>query len=300
MRAVWSFWTKPIRDHGLVGWIDTKHHLFSWVLSVETARRHYPETSLITDDDGARMLIDRLGLPFENVSTALSTLESHNSQWYAMGKLYAYAMQTEPFVHIDGDVYLWNQLPERMERADVLAQNPEFFNFGASYYRPDALERALAKNGHGWIPEEWRWFRSSGLPQKAESCGIIGGTRIDFFNYYAKLAIKLIEHPSNRLAWSHLESYAERMLLAEQYLLSACIEYHKRRKDSAFKGINAEYLFDSLSDAFRPDKAERAGFTHLIAGAKSDRAIAARLEIRVKRDYPHHYERCLKYISEIK
>jgi hypothetical protein len=90
MRAVWSFWTKPFHAYYKGNWASEKHHLLAWVLSVETARKHYPVTALITDDDGARLLVDGLGLQFTCVSTALNALPNLEHEWFNLGKLYAY------------------------------------------------------------------------------------------------------------------------------------------------------------------------------------------------------------------
>ena len=63
-RAVWSFWSKPYQNHFNLAWKSEKHHLLAWILSVETARKHYPETVLHTDDDGANLFLNGLGLEF--------------------------------------------------------------------------------------------------------------------------------------------------------------------------------------------------------------------------------------------
>src|ERR1039458_675758 len=72
MRAVWSFWSKPYKAHREGIWASQKHHLLSWVLSVATASVHYPDTELYTDDWGAWLLVDQLGLVFGKVSTDLN------------------------------------------------------------------------------------------------------------------------------------------------------------------------------------------------------------------------------------
>ena len=51
------------------------------------ARRHYPTTCLVTDDEGARLLIDGLRLPFARVSTALNALRDEDPEWWALGKI---------------------------------------------------------------------------------------------------------------------------------------------------------------------------------------------------------------------
>src|ERR1700728_571827 len=185
MRGVWSYWSTPYRVHRRSTWASDLHHLLSWVLSVETARQHYTETALVTDDEGARMLVDGLGLRFSDVSTELNALHDHDPAWWSIGKIYAYRLQTKPFIHIDSDMYLWKRLSPLLESADVFAQNEEPFRIYEDRYYPGHFEREAHATPGTWIPREWLWYRSSGRPQRAFCCGILGGNRVDFLRYYA-------------------------------------------------------------------------------------------------------------------
>lgn len=293
MRAVWSFWTKPFRARRHTAWPTRAHHLFSWVLSVQTARKHFPRTALFTDDEGARVLVDRLGLEFDEVSTELNALAGHDPDWWALGKVWTYRAQTEPFIHLDSDVFLWKPLPRALASAPVFAQCPEVFVPGFSYYEPETLELAVSEGGQVWLPVEWVWYRSVGVEQRAASCGIFGGNRVDFIRHYSDQAIRLIEHPDNRAGWSRMEGKIRHNILFEQYFLAACVEYHRSRAASPYRGIEIKYLFDSMDHAFDPDEAVRLGYTHLIATAKKNPEMARHLERRVERDYPDYYGRCL-------
>src|SRR5450432_369119 len=125
MRAVWSFWSKPFfASNGRV-WREPIHHLLAWGLSHRLARQHYPETVLITDNAGKRLLVDQLGLELTHVSTELERLQSVDPGWWALGKLVAYGLQDQPFVHLDTDVFLWKPLPPRLVSAPVFSQCPE-------------------------------------------------------------------------------------------------------------------------------------------------------------------------------
>ena len=297
MRAVWSFWSKPYQAHRSRVWASEKHHLLSWILSTETARRHYRPAILHTDDAGARMLVDGLGLEFDEVHTTLNVLARHDPDWWALGKLCAYRAQREPFVHIDNDVYLWKPLPRELEEAPLLAQNAENFVLGQSFYQPQALEAALSRALKSWLPPEWIWYRKSGLGSRGECCGIFGGHHVEFIRHYASQAMRLVEHPSNASALARLPDKIAHTVLIEQYLLAACIEYHRIHADSRFPDIEIRYLFCSIEDAFDAEHAARLGYTHLIADSKRNRALADRLEARVVRDYPDHYRRCMDYLE---
>ena len=299
MRAVWSFWTKPFLEFRRSVWISDKHHLLSWVLSFNTARKHFGKTALWTDDAGARLLVDALGLEFDTVSIELNALTDHDAKWWALGKIYTYRLQNEPFIHIDNDAFLWKPLPVNSD-SPLFAQNPDPFVPGSSYYMPERFEQALSGMSRGWLPKEWIWFRSSGHAQRAECCGVFGGTHIEFIRHYAELAIQIVEYPNNQKAFLALNDQVERNILVEQYLLSACIEYHKNCFDSPYSNLNICYLFNSITEAFDPRKAAEAGYTHLIGSAKKNKLIANKLEQRVKRDYPAAYERCMDLEKRLK
>lgn len=282
MRAIWSFWTKPHRSFSGWQWLTNRHQLFSWILSVKAAARHFEETALFTDDEGARLLVDRLQLPFTEVSTALNDLQDQDPDWWMLGKLYTYHLQRAAFVHIDYDVYLWKALPGRLTSAAVLAQNPEDPR-EHSGYDAEACESVIRSLGDGWIPPEWSWYRAQKSIQQAANCGIVGGNRSEFLSEYAEIVIRLLRNPLNRAAFNTLGNKKLFNTFFEQYLLCAC---------AAYRGVEIEYLFESMADAVTPIRAEELGYTHLWGGAKMDRAIANRLEGRVARDFPECFDRC--------
>lgn len=294
MDAVWSFWTKPYFADRRLSWHREWHHWLAWGLSFYAARQHYPHTKLVTDEEGARILIDQLQLPFERVSTALDTIAQENPNWWALGKIEAYRRQKRPFIHIDTDVFLWKRLAAELENADLIAQNPERVELDGGYYCPTEFERSIGWPQHGWLPREWTWYRQSANPPRAECCGIFGGRNIDFINYFAETALRIVRAQANRRGWRALPG--KHMLLIEQYLLSAMIEYHSRHKGSPRPTAGIKYLFPTIEDAFIPERVSAAGFTHLAAGAKQNARVARDLERRVERDLPEHYDRCAKYV----
>jgi hypothetical protein len=287
IRAVWSFWSKPYTAFHHKAWISDRHHLLSWILSVRTAQRHYPDTLLVTDDAGANLLVNRLGLRFGNVSTDLNDLRKEDPHWWTLGKLYAYRSQRQPFIHLDNDVFLWRGLPDHVTKSVVFAQNPERFIFGEGAYRPDRFENAM-RVANGRLPPEWRWYTHR-RGNVAICCGIVGGSNNDFLAHYAEQAIQMIQHLRDRP--EQLEA-TERLgcnIVVEQYFLAACVYYHQLTPKSRFHGVNIDYLFESEADSFM--NAEKLGYTHLIAGAKKNLEITERLERRVRQEYPEDYSR---------
>jgi hypothetical protein len=267
--------------------------MLAWGLSLRLARIHYPETMLVTDRAGKTLLVDRLGLSFTHVSTELDRIDKTDVGWWALGKLVAYSLQEQPFLHLDSDVFLWKPLPERVIAAPVFAQCPENFHAAEEWRGPLEIENAFAEHGLV-LPLEWKWSRSRGGSRfREENCGIVGGTRADFLRYYANLAIDLVLRPENAAAWKKFSVKEGYNMIVEQFLLAACVDFHSSHPESPFSGIDIRYLFPSFEDAYQPASAARAGFTHLLGHAKSDAAIARRLEQRVQREDPKYYRHCV-------
>lgn len=293
MRAVWSYWSKPYRESKGRTWPSPMHHWLAWGLSLRLARRHYPETMLVTDRAGKELLIDCLGLRFTQVSTELDSLRHADPGWWALGKLIAYGTQEQPFVHLDADVFLWKPLPPGVVSAPVFAQCPEEHSARDSSCAPRQVESAFQQSELS-LPAEWEWARSRSLDIYREAnCGIMGGNRTDFIRYYANLARGLVLSPAHAEAWARFDNKDGFNMVAEQFLLSACVDFHRSDPESPFRGIYMRYLFSSTGEAVDQEAAARAGFTHLWGDAKRDRAIARRLEERTQDEDMHFYRHCL-------
>jgi hypothetical protein len=232
-------------------------------------------------------------LQFQNVSIELNKLKEEDPHWWTLGKLYAYRLQRQPFIHIDNDVFLWKELPPGIAQSAIFAQNPERFTFGEGAYRPDLWEDAV-QGVDGALPCEWTWYtRRRG--SAAICCGIVGGCNSEFLAHYADRAIHMVQDTQNRRAVVKDTEKLGYNILAEQYFLAACIKYHQLHTHSPFLGIEVKFLFESEEQLWR--KAKRLGYTHLIAGAKRNVRIAERLERRVRYDYPEQYHRLVHYLG---
>ncbi len=293
MRAVWSYWSKPYSQARGYTWRTPLHHWLAWGLSLRLARNHFPETMLVTDRAGKALLVDCLGLSFTHVSTELESLRHADPDWWVLGKLMAYGIQEQPFVHLDTDVFLWKPLPPGVLNASVCAQNPEQHSALAQWCGPREIERAFAECDLP-LPAEWEWARSRSLETYDEvNCGILGGNRTDFIRYYANLALDLVLNPAHARAWALLNGAHNLNTIIEQFLFIACFDFHRSHPESPFRGINARYVFQSMEEALNQENAARAGYTHLWAEAKRDHLITERLEQRTRDEDAGFYQHCL-------
>jgi Family of unknown function (DUF6734) len=291
MNAVWTYWSRPAESGRSIPWRSRLQHFLAWGLSLHAARKHYPETLLVTDRNGKRLLIEKLGLPFTHVSTELDRLRDVDPGWWALGKLVSYSMQLQPFIHIDTDAFLWKRLPPEVEAAPVFAQCPEIHSNKHDCYQGE-IERAFNEH-HAKLPVEWEWERSLESPHfREENCGIVGGQNVAFLRYFAETALEMVLSPANAFAWQSLSVKLGYNMVIEQYLLSALIGFHRYHPESPYKGIKAKYLFASWEEGLDQNRTARLGFTHLMGGAKSHPAVARRLEERLRRDDPGYFRLC--------
>jgi hypothetical protein len=292
MRAVWSFWTKPFEEGRGWPWRELVHHWLAWGLSLRLARAHYPRTVLITDSAGKELLVERLGLSFSHVSTELDRLRDADPALWALGKLVAYSLQDEPFLHLDTDVFLWRPLPDSMTGAPMLAQHPE--EFAATDDRHLRIaEDAFGRAGLS-LPAEWQWTRSQSPSRFREAnCGIVGGMNVGFLRHYAERALDLVLNPRHAAAWASIPDPAGLNTAIEQFFLVACLNFHRFNPASPHRGVYVRYLFPSAGAAFDPACATRVGFTHLLGPAKQNEHVTARLGQRMRAEDPAFYRRCL-------
>jgi hypothetical protein len=291
MRAVWSFWSKPFLQGQAWCWREPIHHLLAWGLSFRLAQAHYPRTALVTDSRGAALLVDALGLPFADVRTDLDALQGADPSLWMLGKLTAYGLQSEPFVHLDTDVFLWRPLPGDMTSAPAFAQHMDEFPM-TGQCGPRIIEDAFARAGLS-LPAEWEWVRSHHAGSYREAnCGIFGGTNTAFIRYYAQLALDLALNPGHSPAWASIPDRFGLNPTVEQFVFTACADYHRFNPGSPHRGLYTRYLFPSAAEAYDPAHARRAGYTHLLGDAKQHPHTMARLEARVRTEDPVYYARC--------
>ena len=107
------------------GWAAPEYHLIAWALSSMQLHKLYGKVTLFANSQAARFLIDKLQLPFTHVNIALDELTLINPYLWALPKIYTYSLQEKPFLHIDGDVFLFEQLNPMLLERELIAQNVE-------------------------------------------------------------------------------------------------------------------------------------------------------------------------------
>lgn len=158
-------------------WRDAEYNLMSWALSCHSLREQFGAVTLYTDSEGARVLIDRLRLPYTEVVVNYNDFDCLTCHW-ALAKVKTYSLQTEPFVHIDGDIYMPKPLSAELQTAELLVQNHEVY----TDYNRGMVRKLLAVEGLRLAPRFRSVLQGDDVPSL--NLGFCGGNDLDFFGRF--------------------------------------------------------------------------------------------------------------------
>lgn len=284
MRIVQTFWTagqNPLECN--FGWLRPEFNLMSWTLSCLSLREHYDEVALYTDEQGKHVLIDQLLLPYTEVHVIYDEMLCLPQHW-AYSKIKTYSLQTMPFLHVDGDVYLPKPLPVDVIQSPIVVQNREV---GTGYYRsmmdnvlsfpeiilPDYIKEALQNESI-----------------VSYNMGIFGGTNLSFIHQYCQEAFRFMEdNHMNDSRLKHSEVWCN--ILFEQIFLAILAEKYSVRVECLMRTMKDEgYNGKEFCDFPRYEEKQ---LFHLLGGHKRVDMNCELLEMTLARLYPQYLLRVL-------
>lgn len=282
MRVVQTFWSggkDPLSDS--YGWLSPQHHFMSWALSCLTLKKNYEEVYLYTDSIGYAIFAEKLSLPYTKIIIQYDNLKCHPIHW-AYAKLLTYSLQNNPFIHVDGDVYLPKRLKPAIESAELIAQNWEI-----------ATEKC-----YGDMMKNIKEKTSTVLPQflnntiymnsiPSYNAGVIGGNDLEFIKEYCDQAFQFIERNSLRNP-NPKEIGVNHNILFEQVLFGALTKEKGKRVTTVLEHSikDNEYSYSEFCDFYQ---FENTDLMHIIGGHKKNHRVCELLERMLLNKYPEYY-----------
>ncbi|MCL1943408.1 MAG: hypothetical protein FWF54_07675 [Candidatus Azobacteroides sp.] len=293
MKIVQSYWSKPnlaskSENKSMGGWSDSVFFYMSWALSCLTFKEFYDHIELVTDENGKKLLVEMLELPYDPVKTSLEDIKGYDHDLWAVGKIYAYSIQTEPFIHADYDVYIWNRFPDRIENSELIGQHLEIsYDHNQSFYQD-------VENNLSYIPESILNFREKTTKEIIEvNAGILGGFNLKFFKEYTAEAFHFVDKNYDRIG--RLTYKGMFNTIFEQYLFY-CLAQEKQ--------IPIEYLikeqissrFEGLADF--TDIHYKTSYIHTVGDYKKYFRIGEQVAYRLWHHYPQYYNKIIQLYQE--
>lgn len=120
MKIIQTFWSgggNPLEKS--YGWPLPEYNMMSWTLSCLSLRRFYDDVELYTDREGYELLVVRLKLPYTRVYVVYDETLCRPMYW-AYAKIKTYSLQSEQFLHVDGDIYITNTLQNLLQKKYIM------------------------------------------------------------------------------------------------------------------------------------------------------------------------------------
>ena len=288
MRIIQTFWsgnqTKYLDNNG--GWLSEETHWMSWALSCLQAKKFYQEVELYTDKWGKYILIDLLGLPYTKVHIVFddSPLKSYPSFLWGMAKMYTYSIQSEPFIHIDNDVFIWKIFPTTITESPLIAQNIESDILAYSNSIDEIFKEA------SFIPE---WLIANKNDNKAYNAGIIGGNDLAFIKEFTNLGFLFVENN-----WESLSKISNINIIPEQFLF-----YHlTKSKNKKVICVHDAVVQDAMVTPFTDLDIIpfETNFTHFVGAYKKLKDSNNYVKFMMKNYHEEQYNSIRKVLNENK
>lgn len=286
MKIIQSFWSGNLTDFtNNYGWLSYKYNWMSWILSCHQLVKFHKDVELYTDRFGYEILITKLQLPYTKVHLVLDDLNGYHKDLWAISKIKVYQMQNEPFLHIDGDVFVWDSLADKFKNTAVLTQNLEitsdFYVKMWNEISPELL----------YMPVEIEHYHNH--PNNfACNMGVVGGNDINFFKEYSERSIDFVDKNINASSKINCLNFN---LFFEQIL------FYQFAKN---KDIEVKFLFDEIYDDGEyvgfaefhevPDKK----YLHLLGAYKRNPAVCKAMEVYIMKNYPESYSKIAALVNE--
>jgi hypothetical protein len=290
MNAVQSFWISE-KSVNAGGWINKRFEYISWSLSYCLLRQNFQEVHLYCNTAGYKMLVEELELNYDKVSNALDSQEELMKKSWALTKIFTYAAQQDPYVHVDGDVFWFEKPSDAFLKADVFAQCIEV---DEPMYRE--IWSNLQSDG-AYLPEYLKTPQvKAGL---AANVGIIGGNQLKIFKEFYQEAILFLERNTEILEKKPVE-YTFVPYFIEQLLFLYLANHFQMKITFLKKPVFRSNFSDVLDFNLISPASHTPGFLHLLGSSKYKLHLCNRMEFWLHRYWPEQLKKINSLYQEKK
>lgn len=290
MRIIQTFWTKNfVNNNFRGGWLSDESNLMCWALSCLNAKKIYGNIELYTDKIGYDILINQFCLPYDKVHIVFDEndfMSSIPKELWALSKVYTYSLQTEPFIHIDGDFIFWNKID--IEK-NMLFQNLEI---DLDFYQ-DTYE-LLSNKKNNLINCSFTQCLDKQFNNNAANLGIFGGYQVSFIKQYATDVLDFIKKNNIHIDLFITESKNMNCFIEQYYLFFLCSE-----NDVNFDTIHPDFFSEPEKNKkmFFNIPSESNSFNHFLGNSKKLEIVNDFVKRKLLEHYPSHYEKIKSHLS---
>jgi hypothetical protein len=287
MKIVQTLWLKDSLNlfNDKAGWYSPEYHWMGWALSCLQLRRFYTEVELVTNLKGKEILIDKLNLPYSKVT--LIDFDELTNEFWSLAKVETYQLKNEPFVHVDGDIFIWKAFDEEIINSDLIAQNAEDWFSGYDYILNKINENGIILPS---FVKEYDNLDSYNL-------GVVGGFKTDFFKEYRQEVFRFVEMNKqflSDLVKTYNHSYVN--MFIEQFMFTQLAASKSLLISTILKDKIIDPDYPEITNFYHVPRTKK--FVHLMGKSKGVSEICRTMSKILRKDYPSFYNRIIKCCIE--
>jgi hypothetical protein len=193
VKIVQSFWSHKFYDfktreaYNICPTVE--HEIYSRALSCLLLSRFYNNLELVTDIKGKELLIDKLGLPYSNVTLELDKLDKYSPELFVLDSIYSIGIQNEPFIYMDENIFLWTPLLSELNDYDIFTLYENDYNYSDETKLFDVASQFETLNSYLYRS----MFSCAFSLSQSNMSGFVGGSFNLFFQEYAKEVFSFID-----------------------------------------------------------------------------------------------------------
>ena len=290
-KIVQTFWNAQKGDILLNagGYACPEIHWMSWALSCLQLRKFYPDVEMYSDQAG-KELFELLGLPYTKIHTVFDNdefIQNCPPELWAFSKIHTYSIQDKPFLHVDGDVFIWKPFDEKLLHSPLIAQNVED-NLPIYTETLKIIEKEA-----DFLPD---WFYYAYKHPKAHNAGIFGGTNTEFFKKYAEIAREFYQKNIDKLPEINKKSKCLNLII-EQYMFYVLSE-QLGVPVSVFdeKDICEQKEYQRFCEISKVPY--EYTYVHTLGDAKKMNIVNNFINFILKEEYPEYWHRIINIFKE--
>lgn len=285
MKIIQTLWlddiTMPFQTKA--GWFSAEYHWMSWAFSCLQLKQFYNEVELITNAKGKEILIDKLQLPYTKFT--IITFPELVKTFWSLAKIEAYSIQNEPFIHIDGDIFIWKKFDDLLEKSPLITQNSEDWFAGYDYMLQQFNDQKLPS------------FVETNTALLSYNLGIVGGENIQFFKHYKEEVLRFVKNNQRLLEGlveTHNHSYVN--MFIEQFLFTQLAHNQHLEVSTLFSEKVTDPDYPDITNFYNVPQSKT--FVHLLGRAKGVPEICQTLSKHLRESYPKQYYHVLRTCLE--
>lgn len=264
-------------------------NFYSLLLSYATLKKLYGHVTMYCNEDACDKMLKYI--PYDDI-VKTNPLNVHSGNYrneWGLLKFHVFGLQKEPFIHVDGDVFIFKDLFSHFindKSYKCIVQSIEidkkYAIYDTFYFANKDKLINIELVDESIINESYQQYGSI----IGYNNGVIGFNDMKFMRKYIKSAMNMNEliNSGELIAAKHQTMIFEQFLL---YLLA------QKNKINVFKVLPS----DDIKDIGYNETGKKHGYTHLLSGNKYVGNFVMLVRNKILKDFPE-YASCIERFEE--